>query len=78
MFKVPHGVLKLYAAICSVGQQAVDSLLRLYIEYKLKNILTQSNLAHLVALLEGNVTQVYLMVNLRRGIQVLFSTHIFP
>lgn len=53
IFKVPSGVLKLYAAICSVGQQAVDSFARLYIEHKLKTSLCQSNLAYLIKLLEG-------------------------
>lgn len=53
IFKVPNGILRLYAAVCSVGQHAVDSLARWYIEHKLRSSLSESNLAYLIILLEG-------------------------
>lgn len=40
-------------AICSVAQQAIESTFRLFIERKLKSLLSDSNLAYLIKLLEG-------------------------
>lgn len=53
ILKVPHGILKLYAAVCSVGQQAVDSLAHFYVEHKLKAALSQHNLTQLINVLES-------------------------
>lgn len=59
ILKVPNEVLRLYAAVCSVGQQAVDSLAHFYIERKLKAALSHQNLAYIVNLLESNILKVF-------------------
>lgn len=78
ILKVPNGVLKLYAAICSVGQQAVDSLAHFYIEHKLKSALSHHNLAHIVNLLESTVTERLLFsvrITEHFVVDAIFTTH---
>ncbi|CAG9818827.1 unnamed protein product [Phaedon cochleariae] len=55
IFKIPNGILKLYASICSVAQYVVEMTSRLFIERTIKSNLSQSNLAHLIKLLEDIV-----------------------
>ncbi|XP_031347622.1 sorting nexin-14-like isoform X2 [Photinus pyralis] len=52
IFKIRKGILKLFAAVCSVAQEAVEKLSRHYIDRKLRTSLSQSNLRDLVVLLE--------------------------
>ncbi|XP_966626.3 sorting nexin-14 isoform X1 [Tribolium castaneum] len=52
VFKLPHYLLRLYAAICSVAQEAVEAFSSAYIERRLKHSLSPSNLTYLVQLLE--------------------------
>lgn len=55
ILKIRHSVLRLFAAICSVAQQAVESMCRIYIDHKLKSSLSQTNLSDLIVLLEGKI-----------------------
>ncbi|XP_028141747.1 sorting nexin-14 isoform X2 [Diabrotica virgifera virgifera] len=52
IFKIPNGLLRLYASICSIAQQFVDLCARTIIEKKIKSSLNQSNLAYLIKQLE--------------------------
>nr|CAH7759736.1 unnamed protein product [Callosobruchus chinensis] len=62
IFKVPNGILRLYAAICSVAQNLVDLSCKIMIDRKLKSGLCQSNLTYLIKQLET----------------VIFSEHVTP
>ncbi|CAG9770654.1 unnamed protein product [Ceutorhynchus assimilis] len=53
VFKVHYVPLKIYVAICSVGQQLIDLLSKILIDRKIRSGLTQHNLAYLIGLLEG-------------------------
>lgn len=53
VFKFPQCLLRFYAAICSVAQDAVEAFSSVFIERKLKSNLSSTNLAYLVQLLEG-------------------------
>lgn len=53
IFKVRTVVLKMYAAVCSLVGDTVESLCQIYIDKQLMSSLSQSNMAHLVSLLEG-------------------------
>ncbi|KAK5642032.1 hypothetical protein RI129_008199 [Pyrocoelia pectoralis] len=55
IFKIRKSILKLFAAICSVGQEAVEKISEFYIERKLRTSLSQSNLRDLVVLLEAAI-----------------------
>ncbi|XP_017774101.1 PREDICTED: sorting nexin-14-like isoform X2 [Nicrophorus vespilloides] len=52
IFKVHTAILKLYVAVCSVGQQAIESMSRIFIDRKIKSALPQSTLAFLIKELE--------------------------
>ncbi|KAH1008819.1 sorting nexin-14 isoform X1 [Dendroctonus ponderosae] len=55
VFKINNVVLRIYVAICSVMQKLVDLFAKLVIETKIKTMLTQHNLAHLIRLLEDAI-----------------------
>lgn len=55
VFKLPHYLLRLYAAMCSVAQEAVEAFSSAFIERKLKHSLSPPNLTYLVQLLEGKI-----------------------
>ncbi|XP_072378466.1 sorting nexin-14-like isoform X1 [Diabrotica undecimpunctata] len=55
IFKIPNGILRLYASICSIAQQFVDLCARTIIEKKIKSSLNQSNLAYLIKQLEDAI-----------------------
>lgn len=53
IFKVRYVVLKMYAAVCSIIGDTIESLCQIYIDKQLRSSLSQSNIAYLVSLLEG-------------------------
>ncbi|CAH0546449.1 unnamed protein product [Brassicogethes aeneus] len=57
IFKVPHSILQIYAMFCNSCGVLIDFVLKRYIDYKLKSSLSQTNLAHLIGLLEEVVFQ---------------------
>ncbi|KAK4877057.1 hypothetical protein RN001_009563 [Aquatica leii] len=58
IFKIRNSVLRLFAAVCNVGQELVEKIIRLYIDRKLRSSLSQSNLRDLVVLLEETIFEV--------------------
>lgn len=52
VFKMPNGILRLYASICSIAQNFVDLSAKTVIDKKIKSSLNQSNLAYLIRQLE--------------------------
>ncbi|XP_057664607.1 sorting nexin-14-like isoform X1 [Diorhabda carinulata] len=55
VFKIPEGILRLYASVCGIAQNFVDLTAKTAIDKKIKSNLNQSNLAYLIRQLEDVV-----------------------
>ncbi|XP_025833224.1 sorting nexin-14 isoform X2 [Agrilus planipennis] len=52
VFKVPQSVLKLYVAFCIVSQTTTEAIFESFVDYKIKHLLSESNIVHLIHILE--------------------------
>ncbi|CAG9861895.1 unnamed protein product [Phyllotreta striolata] len=63
VFKIPYGLLRLYASVCSIGQYFVDMSARILIEKKIRSGLCHSNLTYLIKQLEDVIFNEYKPTN---------------